>query len=137
MTTPRKSIILLIVIAIVLMALVIYKFALAALFMYGFATFACIITMNQQKLHLDFWGFLKKYGWFYWVATITLILFAMVNYHGDKASEEKYYQCYGSALNDTVVSIDYWRKTGNKIELSSGKVYNVTLPPILAKLRIL
>lgn len=133
MAIPRKSIILLIVIAIVLMTLVIYKFALAALFMYGFATFACVITMDQQKLHLDFWGFLNKYTWFYWVATITLILFAVVNYSGDKAAEKKYYHCYESALNDTVVSIDGWRKTGNEIELSSGKIYNVYVTPYIGE----
>lgn len=113
------------------MTLVIYKFALVALFMYGFATVACVNTMNQQKLHLDFWGFLKKYSWFYWLATITLILFAVVNYHGDKASERMYYQCYESAINDTVVSIDGWRKTGNKIELSNGKIYNVYVTPYI------
>ena len=133
MVAHRKSIILLIAIAIVFMTLVIFRFALAALFMYGFATFACVITMSQQKLHLDFWGFLKKYSWFYWVATITLILFAVVNYQGDKASEEKYYNCYESALNDTVVSIDYWRKTGNKIELSNGKIYNVYVTPYIGE----
>lgn len=89
--------------------------------------------MSQQKLHLDFWGFLKKYGWFYWIATVSLIVFAVGNYSGDRASAEKYYQCYESTINDTVVSIDYWRKTGNKIELSNGNTYYVYITPYIGE----
>lgn len=134
MTSHRKSIILLIVIASVLMTLVIFKFAILAFFMYGFATFACVVTMQQKKKHLDFWGFLKEYGWFYWVASASLVLCAVVNYNGDKAAEKEYYRCYEAVMKDTVVSIGYWRKTGNVIDLSNGKSYRVYIYPYIGEI---
>lgn len=37
-------------------------------------------------------------------------------------------------MNDTVVSIGYWRKSGNVIELSNGKSYRVYIYPYIGEI---
>lgn len=125
-----RTIITLTICFIITFIFAIYNFLLVPIFMYGMATVGFIITLNNKGVKLGYKEFLDKYSWPYLVVSIFLILFAVVNSIGINNAVKEYEKCYQTEINDTVVALDDWGKTGNKIRLATGESYCVFIGPL-------
>ena len=131
-----RTIIILSICVIITFIFAIYNFLIVPAFMYGMATVGIIITLRNRGQKLGYKEFLNKYNWSYLVVSIFLILFAVVNSIGFNKGAKEYERCYQTEINDTVVALNRWGKTGNKIILANGESYGVYIGPLTMVMEI-
>lgn len=107
-----------------------YNFILVPILFYGCATGAFLITINRKQIKLNCVEFLNKYSWSYFAVSVLLIFFAAVNSIGYHNRSKEYRRCFEAGINDTVVSLDYWGKTGNKVNLTNGESFGIFIGPL-------
>lgn len=96
---------------------------------YGWATGAFLITINRKQIKLNYIEFLNKYSWSY-LAYLFTCLFAAVNSIGYHNSAKEYRRCLETEINDTVINLDRWGKTGNKVNLTNGESFGIFIAPL-------
>lgn len=107
-----------------------YNFILVPILFYGWATMAFLITINRKQIKLNYIEFLNKYSWSYFGVSVLLVFFAAVNSIGYHNSAKEYRRCLEAEINDTVVSLDRWGKTGNKVNLTNGESFGIFIAPL-------
>lgn len=125
-----RTIVILIICAIVTCTYAIYNFIVLPIMSYGWMTGAWLMTLNKKQIKLNYIDFLNKYSWSYLVVSVFLVLCAAVMSIGYHNSTMEYRRCYESEINDTVISLDRWGKMGNKVNLTNGESFGIYIGPL-------
>ena len=62
--------------------------------------------------------------------SVLLVLLATVNSIGYQNRTNEYQKCFDAEINDTVVSLERWGKTGNKVRLTNGESFGIFIAPL-------